>query len=200
MLIEVYGSQKPAVSYRAWLSSALLLAAACVPAVVMISGEPKDALAAPESPPNWEISFRPPHRFQPGDRVLTRLGEAYPFHGLAQRDAQVTLAVLRVEEVVDEHPRRICAAILQEHNAMRPFAASAAVAQSSAEKIGSVEGFQLIGAQGQTVVRAVVLSEGVAYAIFMHVEGGRLDPHLYRLFERTCLSVEYLAGRVTPGA
>ena len=193
MLIEVYGSEKPAKPRRALLASILLLAGTCALSAAMTWERSGGSLRAPIRPEGWDISFRVPTRFQPGEPVRTRLGPAYPFFGRAADGRAMVLAVRRLANEDDQTPSELCKAVMRQQ---RPFARSLVEAvlgdteTISAKSLGPLPGAEIVDPSQATVVRAAVHYNGRGYAVSLSVEAWPIDSRLYRLFEATCASVE----------
>lgn len=193
MLIQVHGSEKPAIAHRALIAAALLLMATGVLAAMMTRSRAGGTLGAAIRPEGWGISFRVPARFQPRDPVLTRLGAVYPFLGRTADGRMAVLAVRRLANEDGHTASELCVAVLREH---RPFARSlleAAFGQGDtivAEHLGSLPGAEILDSSRATVVRAAVAPLGEGYAVSLSVDGGRIDARLRRTFEAVCDSVE----------
>lgn len=193
MLIQVHGSEKPAIAHRALVAAALLLMATGLLAAMMTRSRIGGSLGPAIRPVGWGVSFRAPARFQPRDPVLTSLGTVYPFLGFTTEGRMAILAVRRLANEDGHTASELCIAVLREH---RPFARSlletafAQVDTIVAEQLGPLPGAEILDSSRTTVVRAAVTPQGEGYAVSLSVDGGRIDPRLYGLFEAVCDSVE----------
>ncbi len=68
--------------------------------------------------------------------------------------------------------------------------AGGSVPMAVERNLGSLPGWEVIDQRSGTVVRAGLGKDGEGYAISLIVQGNEMGP-LYRLFDRTCASVDY---------
>jgi hypothetical protein len=189
MAVEVHVSGKPAKPRRALLGSACLLLIACILAGAMTWTRAGQRLGALLEPPGWSISFRPPLRYI-GEAGPTLFGPAYQFHGRVGAGAVATLVVYRVDVAPGENARQLCDQIIQAYFGEQPPPGILTQTRSDV-RIGTRDAVEVWDPVLDTLVRAIVLAPGDAYALTLSVHGARIEPDLYALFDQTCTSVEF---------
>lgn len=188
--LEVFTASRPAIPLRAWLSSTLLLASVCGLAGWMSWSRSGDSLAARVEPQDWDISFRPPRRFEP----LTDNTRA-PAYAIAYRTTTASgetaeLVFRRIEAAKNLEADEICNLILRPHASLL-LAVFAAPPTRSIEKLGPWDAVQVHYPGIPMVVRAIRQQNGYGYAVSLRVEGGPMDEPLYRSFDLACRSVDF---------
>ncbi len=189
MPIEVFTSSKPALPYRALILSLLLFALACLLAGGMAWTRSPELLGPRIMLPGWEISFRPPRQFMPGDRVLSELGPAVPFYARLVSGMTVEVVFRQIPVTPGTDTAEVCRRVLRS-GATWPL--SPLLNPQPAESIGELGQYDAVELQDpRTVVRAVVLPTGHAYTVSLGVERPPIDWRLYRLFDLTWRSIEF---------
>jgi len=115
----------------------------------------------------------------------------YRFVAILGQAAAAELTVQRMELRPGADAIEVCYALLSPHTSLLR-SLLARPPERSVEPLGDREATELRDTAIPMVVRAVVLSPGLVYAASMRVEGATLDESLYRLFDLTCRSVEFL--------
>lgn len=190
MVISVYTSEKAALVRRTWLTSVFLLLVASTLAATVVWRNP---LAARITPDGWSMSFRPPRSFQPARPELTPLGSAFLF---AKRSSDVSTAFLVVHRIGGatadaSDAREVCERVLKSYSEV-PDASSRVVPVARFDRtFGARDAVEISDPALASVVRAVLLSNHDAYAVFLRVIGSPIDKSTYRLFDLTCQSAEF---------
>ena len=191
MVVEVYTGSKPAKPRRALLAALLLLAAACVAAWTMSANRSGGVLPTRLKPPGWAISFQRPARFREGKPLLTPLRSAYPFFALTPERVPVFIAIHRMELARGTDPRTACDRILRADLGPRVSFLDTTTLTWFDKKLGSLDAVEVWNPLIESIViRGTVLPSGETYAVSLRTDG-RIPPELYRVFERTCASIEY---------
>jgi hypothetical protein len=195
MVVEVYTGSKPAEPRRALIAALLLLAAACVVAWTMAAGRSGGALAPRIKPPGWAISFQRPARFRVGEFVPTPLGSVYRFIAFTPQRVPVLLAIHRMTLAPGTDPRTACDRVLRAYLGPRVSLWSPPAFTWFDKKLGSLSAVEVWDPLVESIViRGTVLPSGEAYAVILSVRG-RIQPELYRVFDRTCASIEHETKR-----
>jgi len=192
MQVRVFSSSRPAVPGRALALSALLLAGVCVLAGTMTWQRTGYALAGRVHPPGWDISFKPPSGFMPGELATKEFGVALPFYARISSTGGAELVVWQV-------PSRSAKAIdigrivLREYSAWPLLSLLEPPPISSSVMLGALEAVELRrpnSGSPRIVVRTARLEHrGLSYSISLAVSGGAIDSELYRAFDLMCRSV-----------
>jgi hypothetical protein len=189
MVVEVHTTGKPAVRGRALLISIALFLLACSLAIGMTWHRWADPLGDRVRPPTWEISFRPPRRFQPYTPEGWPQQDIRRFLAVTQQGTPAELAFWRIDDIRNEAASQIAEQVLKAWDLRGP------VAPPSAEPIGPYDGKETRGPQGTTIVRAAVVNPTLALAVSLDVDTDvPIDDRFYHLFDLTCRSIE-LTGR-----
>lgn len=194
MVVEVHTAGKPVVPGRALLASIALLLSACALAAGMTWLRSGDPLGHRIKPPGWEISFRPPRRFQPVDATEWRVAGICRFVGLSRQGAMVALDLWRIDDAGDEEASTVATRVLRQYALLQHGDLREPAATWSEEAFGPFEGMEAVAPQGAIVVRAAIVDRDLAFAASLSVRDGLVDDHLYRAFDLTCRSIE-LTGR-----
>ena len=190
MALEVYTASRPSIPLRAWLSSILLLASVCGLAGWMTWSRSGDSLAPRVEPQDWDISFRPPRRFEPLATVATTPGYAIDYRTPTASGDVAELMFRRIEAAQNLDADEICNLILRPHASLL-LAVFAAPPTRTIEKLGPSDAVQVHYPGIPMVVRAIRLQNGYGYAVSLRVLGGPIDEPLYRSFDLTCRSVDF---------
>ncbi len=190
MAIQVYTSEKPAVSRRAWLASILLLAITSVLAWAMTQSRSGEVLGRRIEPAGWSISFRPPRAFPTGAFGPTELGVAYRFSGRTPGGDPALLSVLRLEGAGVGDGLTVCERVLG--TLPQPPVPIVHLSRLTRHdrKLGPFEAVEIWDPQAGIVVRAAMINSREGYAISLHAPGD-IDQRSYRLFDATCSSIEH---------
>jgi len=188
--IEVYTASRPAIPMRAWLSSIVLLASVGGLAGWMSWSRSGDALAARVEPQDWDISFRPPRRFEPLTADVTTPAYAIVYRTPTASGEMAEMVFRRIEAAKNLSADEICNLILRPHASLL-LAVFAAPPIRTIEKIGPLDAVQIHYPAIPMVVRAIRLQNGYGYAASLRFEGGPMDEPLYRSFDIACRSVDY---------
>ena len=189
MVVEVHTAGKPAVPGRALLTALTLFLLACSLAIGMTWRRWADPLGDRVRPPTWEISFRPPRRFQPYTPEGWPQDGIRRFVGVTRRGAPAVLAFWRIDDVRNEAASKIAEQVLKAWDLRGP------VAPPSVGFVGPYKGAEMRGPQGTTIVRAAVVHPSRALAVSLDVDTDvPIDDRFYHLFDLTCRSIE-LTGR-----
>jgi hypothetical protein len=190
MAIQVYTSEKPAISRRAWFASILLLSVTSVLAWAMTRSRSGEVLGRRIEPAGWSISFRPPRALPTGAFGPTEFGVAYRFYGQTPHGDPVLLSVFRLEGAVVGDSLTVCERVLRAHP--RPPLPIVHLSRLTRydRKLGPFEAVEIWDPQLGIVVRAAVLNSREVYAISLRAPG-YIDPRSYRLFDSMCSSIEH---------
>lgn len=187
---EVYAASRPAIPLRAWLSSILLLASVCGLAGWMSWSRSGETLAARVEPQDWDISFRPPRRFEPVNGIVTTPAYAITYRTPTASGEVAELAFRRIEAGQDLDANEICNLVLRPHASIL-LAVFAAAPTRTIEKLGPLNAVQVHYPGIPMVVRAIRLQNKYGYAVSLRVEGGPIDGPLYRSFDLACRAVDF---------
>ncbi len=189
MLIEVHSREKPAVTRRALLSAVALLALATALAATMAWSRTGEPPASRIEPPGWSISFLPPGRFHGLRSGLSTLEPVLVFGVRSATGVEAELDVHHLLRPVTVTPREVCDRVLRAYAVPPPHDRGMLPLTWFDKKLGAHDAAEVWDPQVGIVVRAMVLANGEAYAVAL-VAGASIDPETYRLFERTCGSIE----------
>lgn len=192
MMIEVHAGGKPAVPYRAWVASVVLLFGVSGLALTLIFDRTGRFLQDRVSPAGWHISFQPAKAFElvgPESDVSSGVRR---YRLVSQRGGIAELAFWRVDARDGLNAVEVCDQVLQRTHLswLRAFFPDPAPI-ASVEALGGIRSDQILDPTIPMVVRAVVLNGGWAYAVSLRVEGASMGQRLYRTFEATCQTIEY---------
>jgi len=187
---EVYTTSLPAFPLRAWLSSILLLASVCGLAGWMSWDRSGDSLAVRVAPQDWDISFRPPRRFEPLKDALTTSANAIAYRTTTTSGEMAELVFRRIEASQNFDADEICNRTLRPHASLL-LAVFAAAPTRSIEKLGPLDAVQVFYPGIPMVVRAIRLQNGFGYAVSLRFEGSSIDEPLYRAFDLACRAVDF---------
>lgn len=190
MTVEVYTAVRPAIPLRAWVSSLLLLISASGLAGWMSWSRAGELLAPRIEPQGWDISFRPPRRFEPVMPELVAPANAITYGAPATSAGMAELVFRRVEAAPNLDAAEICNLILRPHASVL-LAIFAPTPTRSVEKLGPLDAVQVHYPGIPMIVRAVRLDHGSGYAVSLRVAGGPIDDALYHSFDLTCRSIEF---------
>lgn len=192
MQVRVFSPSRPAVPGRALALSALLLAGVCVLAGTMAWRRAGYALVGRVHPPGWDISFKPPSGFMPGELATKEFGVALPFYARISSAGGAELVVWQV-------PARSARAIdigrivLREYSAWPLLSLLEPPPISTSVMLGALEAVELrrpnSGSPRIVVRTALIEPRGLSYSISLAVSGGAIDSELYRAFDLMCRSV-----------
>jgi hypothetical protein len=193
MTVEVYTAVRPAIPLRAWVSSLLFLISASGLAGWMSWSRSGLLLAPRIEPQGWDMSFRPPRRFEPIAYDPNAPARVVLFHTTTASGGVAELAFRRVEAPPQVNAGEICELLL------RPFgsifmAVFAPPTQRTVERLGSLDAVQVHQPAIPMIVRAVRLPDSSAYAVSLRGLEGPLDESLYHSFDLACRSAEFGAG------
>ena len=190
---EVYTASRPAIPFRAWLSSIFLLASVCGLAGWMSWSRSGDSFAARVEPQDWDISFRPPRRFEPLTAAVTSPAYAIAYRTPTASGEMAELVFRRIEAAANLDADEICNLILRPHASIL-LAVFAAPPTRTIEKLGPLDAVQVHYPGIPMVVRAIRLQNGYGYAVSLRVEDGPIDEALYRSFDLACRAVDFKLG------
>jgi hypothetical protein len=190
MPMEVYTAVRPAIPLRAWVSSLLLLVSASGLAGWMSWSRSGLLLAPRIEPQGWDMTFRPPRRFEPITYDPNAPVRVVLFRTTTASGGVVELAFRRMEALPQVNADEICELLL------RPFgsifmAVFAPPAQRTVEKLGSLDAVQVHQPAIPMIVRAARLPSNPAYAVSLRALEGPLDESLYHSFDLACRSAEF---------
>lgn len=188
MEVQVHSSQQSGVAWRGWAATLLLLLVASAPAWWLSWSRAGELQKTRLRPTGWSISFSPPNRFEGGKGLEGHDAKVFVF----QRPLDVGFAEVGVHRFVDvTDPRgalELCERVLRPHSSiLMSFLGAKAVA--TARRLGGTDGVEVRHDGLALVVRAAVTENGEGYAVSLRVEGGPLDPELYRAFDAVCDSI-----------
>ena len=190
MVVEVHTRKKPAIVRRVWFASLLLLAVACALAAAMTWSRSGQVLSPRVEPLGWSLSFRPPRNFRHGQIGPTRLGQAHLFFGQTEGGMEVVLGVYRMTKMAGEDAQAVCEHVLGVFERGLPSIGGMAPVTWFDRKLGPLDAVEVWDPLLGMVIRATVLRNGEAYAMYFAVEGP-IDRNIYRVFDLACDSVEY---------
>ena len=192
MLIEVHTQEKPAKPARAWLAAAGLLLVAGALAADMTRRRSADPLGARIEPPGWTVSFRTPNVSEPGTVVQTVLGPVYQFRHPTQ-PGRFTMTVQRLTPEASGTPLDVCFQVLRSRGAgpASLFDVQGPLPAILTKDLGPLAGAEVHDLRSGTIVRAGVGNDGEGYAVTLNTRNASISPRLYRLFDRTCASVQH---------
>jgi hypothetical protein len=188
--LEVYTASRPAIPLRAWLSSGLLLALVCGLAGWMSRSRSGESLGTRVEPQGWDISFRPPTRFELLTPDLPTPAYAIAYRTPTASGAVAELVFRRIEAAQNLDADEICNLILRPHASLR-FAVFAAPPTRTIEKLGSLDAVQVHYPGIPMVVRGIRLQNGFGFAVSLRFEGGPIDEPLYRSFDLACRVIDF---------
>ena len=194
MLVEVYTNEKPAVPHRAVVIAVTLLAITLALAGAMTWRRSGDPLGDRISLAEWGISLRLPLNFQAQASIPTPLGPAYPFYGLTDPGVSIVVfPAIPSKEAGTSYD--LCVRILSSGGqGAEPTSLHGIISRATTnvdnKRLGPFLGAEVHDSTGGTVVRAALGRGGEGYAVALHVEPSGMNSRLYRLFDRTCLSIE----------
>jgi hypothetical protein len=97
--------------------------------------------------------------------------------------------VQRIEQVEEDEARWVAMRVLEleaQHLSAVPW---------SEEVLGPFEAAEVLSPYGAaTIVRAAIISPGLAYAVWLHIPDAGIDQDTYRLFDLTCRSMKLTGG------
>jgi len=190
---EIYTAGRPAIPLRAWLSSIFLMGSVCGLAGWMTWSRSGESLGARVEPQDWDISFRPPRRFEPLNGVATTPAYAIAYRTPTASGEMVELVFRRIEAASNLDAYEICNLTLRPHASILLTVFAAAPTRST-EKLGPLDAVQVHYPGIPMVVRAIRLQNGNGYAVSLRVEGGPIDEPLYRSFDLACRAVDFKLG------
>ena len=190
MTVEVYTAVRPAIPLRAWVSSILLLISASGLAGWMSWSRSGELLAPRIEPQGWDMSFRPPRRFEPVMPELVAPANAIIYGTPATSGGMAELVFRRVEAAPNLDAAEICNLILRPHASVL-LAIFAPPPTRSIEKLGPLDAVQVHYPGIPMIVRAVRLDHGSGYAVSLRVAGGPIDDSLYHSFDLACRSADF---------
>ncbi len=188
--LEVYSATRPAVPMRAWFSSLFLLVLASGLAGWMSWTRSGEALATRFAPPGWDISFRPPMRFELLPLAKVPSAHAVVFQAPTPSGGSAELVFRRFEPRPDLDADEVCNQVLRPHSSIW-LAVFGSPPTRTIEKLGDLDAVQIHYPDLSLVVRAVVRPGGPGYAVSLRLENDPLEEPMYRAFDLTCRSVEF---------
>lgn len=189
MTVEVYTAGRPAIPLRAWVSSILLLISASGLAGWMSWSRSGELLAPRIEPQGWDMSFRPPRRFEPVMPELVAPANAIIYGTPTTSGGMAELVFRRVEVAPNLDAAEICNLILRPHASVL-LAIFAPPPTRSIEKLGPLDAVQIHYPGIPMIVRAIRFERGFGYAVSLRVAGGPIDDSLYHSFDLACRSVD----------
>lgn len=195
MVIQIHNGAKPVLPRRTLAFSVLLLALTSMLAADLTGRRAGDPLGPTLTPDGWNLSFRPPKRFVPGDAVRTRIGDALLFYGPLEQGAAEALAIWRINEGIVEGADGTCTLLLGQFGSPSPDAAPISGGTSNGTPLGPLPAAERISRERTTVARAVVLATGEIHAVSLQTQGAVINDQMYRLFDLTCRSIEYASSK-----
>ena len=193
MPMEVYTATRPAIPLRAWVSSILLLISASGLAGWISWGRSGELLAPRLEPQGWDMSFRPPRRFEPVMPDILTAANAIAYRTPTASGGVAELVFRRVGAAPNVDAGEIC------NHLLRPYASVLMAVFSppptrSTEKLGALDAVQVHFPGIPMIVRAARFDHGTAYAVSLRVDGGPIDESLYHSFDLACRSVDFKRG------
>ncbi len=187
MLIEVHTTGKPAVQGRAMLAAVALLLGTGALAGHMTWHRATHPLGQRISPPGWGLSFQVPRSFSsPPPQVWIPRGTRH-FVGPTGQGTAATLAVMLVDDAPADTDCAIASWAVGADGHTTPAAAC------NTERLGSLDGAELLAPQATRIARVAAVSQGRALVVLLDVSPTTIDDPMYRLFDLTCRSI-----RLTP--
>lgn len=196
MTMEVYSTSKPVSARRAIILSMLLLLFTTFLAADFSFRHEKEADKNRFQPDQWDISFRLPKAFQKGEMLSTEIGQAVPYQFELQPGIKIELSIWRLRKKAGTNPVEPSQTLMSwlhtqsSWSLIRLLKLGPPPSDSLIAKLGSFDAYEIIDPRISAVVRAGKISNGQSYGVSMIIYGISLGPELYRLFERTCLSIK----------
>lgn len=196
MTMEVYSTYKPVSAQRAIFLSFLLLLFTTFLAADFSHRREREEDNNRYRPEQWNISFRPPKAFQKGEMLSTEIGQAVPFEFELQPGVKIELSIWKLRMNSGTNPVEPSQSLMSwlhtqsSWSLIRLLKLGPPPTESLVAKLGSFDAYELIDPRISAVVRAGYFSNEQAYGVSMIIYGIPLGPELYRLFERTCLSIK----------
>jgi len=193
--IECYTAVKPPRPRLALAFSIMLLAIVSLLAGGMTWTRSMRVFAARIQLPELGVSLRPPIGFLEGDAVNTRLGPARPFYLKTADGAEVSLVVRRVAVRPGENAQGVCKRVIAELAEPLPLWSlpfARRTVRGTESTLGGLPAVEAVDEKANSIHRAAVHPTKHATVVSLEIREGSLDEAVYRLFDRTCASVEFL--------
>ena len=190
-MIEVHAGKQPVVPHRALIVASLLAALTCGLAAGMVCRRSGAVLGMRHAPEGWGISFQPPRSFESAGEYETDGDTAILFRGVTYAGAELILVVQRIEVEPGVDPDDVARHIAGEYKRRQPFDPQWPGPARAITELGPHQAIEIVDQQSGFVVRATLLQSGHALAVSLSTQRPTIDSRLYRMFDRTCRSVEY---------
>jgi hypothetical protein len=113
------------------------------------------------------------------------------FHGVMRAGGVATAAIWWFKLHTDDEAKEVAHFVLDQHQAMPRPIGETDDSQTAPTMLGQYEAYEAVDTRDRTLVRAVLLANGDAYAASLSVDKSPIDDHLYRLFDLVCRSFRF---------
>lgn len=195
MQAEVYSTVKPISPARTIVLAFLLLVFTGMLAMNMSQSRTKTANTMRIRPDQWDISFLRPKGFNPGDIEHSEIGQSITSELLFHDGVKIELTVWRLPISTGTNPAQPSESLMRWLQTKSSWSLNRFLQLGQppikpvAERLGSLDAYELLDHRISTVVRVGVLSDRLAYGVSMSIHGMELGQSLYSTFDRTCRSI-----------
>jgi len=166
----------------------VLLGVVLALAVSLSRARSRESLGDRFEVPQWNLSFRPPKHFVPGDVVRSSRGEVLPFHSRSGNGA--ILAVRRFVLDPGDDPAAVCRQLLRDQTEEVATPVLTAPTIPSIAALGRFDAVELVASDRMTIVRVAFLDQSVGLAMELYVNGSAIEDSLRNAFDEACRSIQ----------
>ena len=191
-MFRVSGNTRTTPPRRTLAATAVLLIAVSSLAATMTWHRTFDALGIRVQPSGWALSFRPPRGFREVQAEGGAASESRHFLGLTRAGTAVVFVVWRLDDTRYDSARQAGAAVLRSA-VQGPVSEEPASLAWTKAPLGPLAGTEVRVPELAMALRAAAATDGIAYAVTLHILDGQVNDRVYKLFDLACRSIELVA-------